>query len=244
MKTKIISNLQIAPGYFQLAFEASFSAKPGQFVMIRADEGSDPLLRRPMSLAGCGDGNAEIIYKVVGAGTSLMSQKRAGDILDVIGPFGNYFDPPENAENILLIGGGIGISPLLFYARRNNGHSITAFIGGATKNDILMVDEFEKNCNETIVVTEDGSAGTRGLVLAPAEKFFKKGHIMSCGPVGMLKKADSLSTKLGASGEISMEEMMGCGFGVCLGCIVETRNGPKRVCVEGPVFKTGVLKWR
>ncbi len=244
MKTRIISNLQIAPGYFHITFEASFTARPGQFVMIRADEGSDPLLRRPMSLAGCGDGSAEIIYKVVGAGTSLMSQKKAGEMLDVIGPFGNFFNPPENAENILLIGGGIGIAPLLFYARQNNGRSITAFIGGATKNDIVMVDEFEKHCNETVVMTEDGSAGTRGLVLAPAEKFFKKGHIISCGPYGMLKAVDKIAGEKKMSGEISMEERMGCGFGVCLGCMVETRNGPKRVCVDGPVFKTGVLKWR
>ncbi len=245
MKAEIISNSHVARGYFDMKFAAAFDgAEPGQFVMIRVTGSMDPLLRRPMSVAGFENGICRVIYKVVGRGTQLLSAKNPGDSIDVLGPFGNAFSPPDTAENILLVGGGIGIAPLLYWHLRNPGRKATAFIGGAASNDILCADEFK----HSTIATMDGSAGVRGLVTSPLLEtglLREKGtYLLACGPKGMLKAVDGICIQHGVSGELSLEERMGCGFGVCLGCVVDTSGGRKRMCVDGPVFGVGSVKWQ
>lgn len=243
MKSKIISNAEVKRGYFRMEFEFPGVATPGQFVMLKVAENNDPLLRRPMSIAGLDNGVMSVIFKVVGRGTALLAEKQAGEHIDVIGPFGTVFSPPA-AATVLLVGGGIGIAPLLFWAKRNPLRKAAVFIGGATENDILCGKEFL----EAHIATENGSLGRKGLVTAPLVEHpaykDKTGYLLACGPTGMLKAIDQLAAKDGLRGELSLEERMGCGFGVCLGCVCDTTGGRKRMCVEGPVFKTGEVLWR
>lgn len=248
MKVKIIENRPLTGGCFSITFECpTGEAKPGQFVMIRVSDGYDPLLRRPMSIADQADGTATIICKVVGRGTATLSQKKVGQCLDVSGFLGNAFDPQDDGKTIVLIGGGIGIAPLLFFANRNRNRKMITAIGGASSDDILYAETFAENDLPVIITTQDGSRGKKGVVTdaLPELGAVKEGdaYLLACGPTGMLKAVDSFCSETGIKGEISVEEKMGCGFGVCLGCMVETDDGKKRVCVEGPVFKTGTLKW-
>lgn len=253
MKTKIISNAVRGTGYFDMEFEAGFAeALPGQFIMMRVGDSRDPLLRRPMSIAGFKDGICRVICKVVGRGTQLLSGKNPGDAIDVLGPFGNSFQPPKNANHILLVAGGIGVAPLLFFAKRNPDKRYTVLIGGRTKNDILAIDDFQSLRDVHIsATTEDGTMGTKGLVttLLHNQREFERlnqvpGFMLACGPKPMLKAMDEIVNVFGWQGELSLEERMGCGFGVCLGCVVDTVGGRKRMCVDGPVFKTGSVKWQ
>lgn len=214
--------------------------------MIRVHEGISPLLRRPMSIARQDGNRASVIFKVVGEGTAILASKKEGDELDVIGPFGNFFQPPPG-KKVIMVGGGVGIPPLLFFASQNRLLKPTVIIGGASGHDLFGVEELESFCSEVIVTTEDGSKGIKGLATDPLVELdaVKSGqaHIIACGPSGMLKEIDRLCRKEGVQGELCTEERMACGFGVCLGCMVETTNGRKRVCVDGPVFKTGVIRW-
>lgn len=248
MKVKIIENRPLTGGCFSITFEWSTGeAKPGQFVMIRVSNGYDPLLRRPLSIADQADGKATIICKVVGRGTKILSQKKAGQWIDVSAFLGNAFNPPDDGKTVVLVGGGIGIAPLLFFANRNASRKMIIMMGGASSDDILYIETLAENVSALIVTTQDGSQGIKGVVteVLPELDAVKKGnaYLLACGPAGMLQAVDSFCSKTGIKGEISVEEKMGCGFGVCLGCMVETGKGKKRVCVEGPVFKTGTLKW-
>jgi dihydroorotate dehydrogenase electron transfer subunit len=249
MKVRVLDNRPAGGGCFSLTFEwPMVDARPGQFVMLRVSEQMDPLLRRPMSIASQNGDMASIIFKPVGSGTRMLSHLKLDDELDVIGPFGNSFRQPDSDGEVVLVGGGVGIPPLLFFAERNRGTNITVIIGGATINDILSAEEFADSGAKVIITTEDGSMGSRGVVTGALKKLktVKEGsaRLIACGPPGMLKAVDRLAVKFGIEGQLSLEETMGCGFGVCLGCMVETGNGRKRVCEEGPVFKTGTIKWR
>lgn len=244
MKCKIIRNASLGGRYHILDFKwHGDDAKPGQFVMVRVTESSDPLLRRPMSIAGLHDGMMQIIYNVVGRGTSLLAEKKAGEQIDVIGPFGTAFEPPKEADALLCVMGGVGTAPFLFLFNRFKEKKLIAFFGAANKDGLGIQAPF----GELHFATEDGSAGKRGLVteLLLEHPALKSGnaYIMACGPKGMLKAVDEICARLKIPGELSLEEKMGCGFGVCLGCAVETISGNKRVCVEGPVFKAGTIKW-
>jgi dihydroorotate dehydrogenase electron transfer subunit len=243
MKTKIIQNKSLGR-YRSMDFEwPDDNAKPGQFVMVRVVDSVDPLLRRPMSIANLADGRMNIIYSVAGRGTALMAEKTAGEFLDIIGPFGSSFDPPKTAKNLFCVMGGVGAAPFVFFQNRNKDKKMIAFFGAANKKGLALRHPF----HETHFSTEDGSEGKRGLVTdILLEQLVLKNndaYIMACGPKGMLKAVDDICVKNNIPGELSLEERMGCGFGVCLGCVVVTDEGNKRVCVEGPVFKAGSIKW-
>jgi dihydroorotate dehydrogenase electron transfer subunit len=245
MKRVIINNNEIAKNVRELTFEWDDDSHidPGQFVMIRVRDSVVPLLRRPMSIASAGGGRASVIFKIVGEGTAIMAKKSSGDEIDVDGPYGNSFTPIDG-KKIVMVGGGVGIPPLVFYAARNREREIHAILGGASKEDIFGVKELESCGCDVEILTEDGSAGEKGLATHPLTDALNGGaHLIACGPNGMLKAVESICSALGASGEVSIEEKMACGFGVCLGCIVETVNGRRRACHDGPVFKTGVIKW-
>ncbi len=247
MKVKIISNKKIARDALRLTVEAPFlSSKAGQFVMVKVSDSLVPLLRRPMSIAGHEGRELSIIYKTVGEGTKILATKKAGDEIDIDGPYGNWFDPPEG-KKIIMVGGGAGIPPLLYFAKQNKNHglNITAIVGGASKDDIFGLEELNNACRKTIITTNDGSDGIKGFTIDALKDIenVNNCHIISCGPLGMLEAIEAFCESNGVSAEVSTEEKMGCGFGVCLGCMVETVEGKKRVCVSGPVFKTGVIQW-
>jgi dihydroorotate dehydrogenase electron transfer subunit len=197
-----------------------------------------------MSIAGLHDDAMTIIYSVAGRGSAILAGMKSGERVDVIGPFGNGFTIPQYAEKILCVMGGVGTAPFIFLKNRNEGRRFVAFYGAANKEGLGIPVAFP----EVNFVTIDGSAGKKGLVTEilmehPAINE-KNNLILACGPTGMLKAVDAICVKYGIPGQLSLEEKMGCGFGVCLGCVVETTEGKKRVCVEGPVFKAGSVKWR
>ena len=184
-----------------------------------------------------------IIYKVVGKGTDLMSQMAEGTQLDVLTGLGNGFDIDYECQKPLLVGGGVGVPPLYRLARdlKARGRDVTVVLGFNTEAEIFYKEEFEALGAKVIVATADGSEGVKGFVTdAIRESGVAYDYFYSCGPLPMLKALCSVAT---TSGEVSLEERMGCGFGICMGCSIMTTKGAKRVCKDGPVFKKEEVIW-
>lgn len=247
----VISEIkEVAPGYYRLKLAASTIAavaKPGQFIQIRvADELSvDPLLARPVSIFRINkeEGSITLLFRVAGRGTKLLAAKQKGEAVTIWGPIGNGFEIPEQAANIALLAGGIGMPPL-FCLREQlslspNPPRFTLFYGGRTGQDLLETDLWGKSRATVKLATEDGSVGFKGLI---TELFInehqanKYDFIVACGPAPMLAAIQKIAASLGLSGQLSLEAYMACGVGACLGCTCQTNLGSRRVCVDGPVF--------
>ena len=212
----------------------------GQFVNIAVP---GLYLRRPISVCNWQDGVLTIIYKVVGAGTRAMAQWEEGRTVDMLAGLGNGYDLTKAGDSPLLVGGGVGVPPLYMLARllRGQGKSVRVVLGFNTAAEIFYAQEFRALGCEVEVTTADGSYGTKGFVTdARLADAFTPSYYYACGPLPMLR---AVVKKWGSGGEISMEERMGCGFGACMGCSIETAQGPKRVCKEGPVFPAGDIIW-
>ena len=203
---------------------------PGQFVNIRVE---GQFLRRPISVCNITDGVLTIIYKVVGVGTEAMSQLPIGTQLDVLTVLGNGYDLSKAGDNPLLVGGGVGVPPMYMLARqlREIGKNVRVILGFNTKDEVFYEEEFRALGCDVTVTTVDGSHGVKGFVTNALDG--KQSYYYTCGPLPMIK---ALLQAAGTNGEVSMEERMGCGFGACMGCTIQTTQGPKRVCKEGPVF--------
>ena len=203
---------------------------PGQFVNIRVE---GQFLRRPISVCNITDGVLTIIYKVVGVGTEAMSQLPIGTQLDVLTVLGNGYDLSKAGDNPLLVGGGVGVPPMYMLARqlRETGKNVRVILGFNTKDEVFYEDEFRALGCDVTVTTVDGSHGVKGFVTNALDG--QQSYYYTCGPLPMIK---ALIQAAGTHGEVSMEERMGCGFGACMGCTIQTTQGPKRVCKEGPVF--------
>ena len=203
---------------------------PGQFVNIRVE---GQFLRRPISVCNITDGVLTIIYKVVGVGTEAMSQLPIGTQLDVLTVLGNGYDLSKAGDNPLLVGGGVGVPPMYMLARqlREMGKNVRVILGFNTKDEVFYEEEFRALGCDVTVTTVDGSHGVKGFVTNALDG--KQSYYYTCGPLPMIK---ALLQAAGTNGDVSMEERMGCGFGACMGCTIQTTQGPKRVCKEGPVF--------
>ena len=208
---------------------------PGQFVNIRVE---GQFLRRPISVCNITDGVLTIIYKVVGVGTEAMSQLPVGTQLDVLTVLGNGYDLSKAGDNPLLVGGGVGVPPMYMLARqlREMGKNVRVILGFNTKDEVFYEEEFRQLGCDVTVTTVDGSHGVKGFVTNALDG--KQSYYYTCGPLPMIK---ALLQAVGTNGEVSMEERMGCGFGACMGCTIQTTQGPKRVCKEGPVFAANEL---
>lgn len=229
-------------------------ASPGQFVMIKVNETFFPLLRRPFSLHNCHLDEIEIFFKVVGEGTAQLALKKEGEILNLIGPLGRGFTLPEKPDDrpALLIAGGRGIAPFIFLAREllRIGQSLIIFYGGKTKEDLPLVAELENKGFKLKLSTEDGLLGFKGLITELLEKelpALNPACIYACGPEAMLAEVARISRTWNVSAEFSLEAKMGCGFGVCYGCVWPIRQGEKiewtRICLDGPVFPAEAIAW-
>jgi len=223
---------------------------PGQFLSIRLSDKLEPLLRRPFSVHRVNGPAIEIFYQVVGFGSRILSGKKAGEFVDIIGPLGNGFNlpPVNNGFEPILVAGGMGVAPLLFAAEKLKACRALVFIGAKTKNQLLCQKEFSDLGCRVKIATDDGSQGFKGKVTDLVRHFLSKAvcHlpvIYACGPRPMLKAVSSLARELEVPAEISLEEHMACGIGACLGCVVNTREGFKRVCKEGPVFNADEVIW-
>ena len=224
----------------QLAGDVSGVTRAGQFVEIALD---GLYLRQPISVCNYEEGELTIIYKVVGKGTDLMSQMAEGTQLDVLTGLGNGFDVDHDCEKPLLVGGGVGVPPLYRLTRDliARGKDVTVVLGFNTESEIFYAEEFEALGAKVILATADGSVGVKGFVTdAIRESGVEADYFYSCGPLPMLK---ALCNSLEISGEVSLEERMGCGFGICMGCSIQTTKGAKRVCKDGPVFRKEEVIW-
>jgi dihydroorotate dehydrogenase electron transfer subunit len=225
--------------------------RPGQFVHLGLPE-REIYFRRAMSIAAVDEtrAEAEIIFKVFGRGTTIMAKYRRGDEVNLLGPLGTGFAKPRAKELAVMVGGGVGFPPLLFLASRlieqgRDPKSIVFFYGGRTSGEIVERARIRKLGVRFYPVTDDGSFGAKGLVTEQVEKFLtesegEKHRLYACGPEPMLQATNALALRLGVPGQVSLEAPMPCGFGVCLGCVVElVGGGHARVCQEGPVFDIG-----
>ena len=223
-----------------LAGDVSGVTRAGQFVEIALD---GLYLRRPISVCNYEEGELTLIYKVVGKGTDLMSQMAEGTQLDVLTGLGNGFNIDHESKKPLLVGGGVGVPPLYRLTRDliARGKEVTVVLGFNTESEIFYAEKFEEAGAKVIIATADGSVGVKGFVTtAIAESGIEADYFYSCGPLPMLK---ALCQSLEIDGEVSLEERMGCGFGICMGCSIQTTKGAKRVCKEGPVFKKEEVIW-
>ena len=260
-KCKVVSHEETGPGYRYLVLEAPKMAaelQPGQFVHVRVPALEKSALRRPFSVFDAEDGKVTILYKTVGRGTAALNAVKPGDEIAVMGPLGHGF--PQKCDGVpLLVGGGYGVAPLHFLAKRlqsnnlNNPNNRTIpklFIGGRSAADLLAIDRFKALGVEVFTATNDGSAGVKGLVTDPLDdelaKLREKGEkfeLFACGPDPMLKAVAMRATGTGSKGWISMDRHMVCGVGACYACIQKTVRGNSRCCVEGPVFEAADLVW-
>lgn len=254
---ELVSKREVIPGTFHFVLKApelARNSRPGQFVMIQIQSGSDPLLRRPISLCGAGGETVEILFQVRGRGTEIMAAWEPGHAVSVLGPFGNGFIMPADIQTAVLVAGGIGAAPLLFLANvlssEYNKVTCKFYFGSKTRMEADILSGVADLMHACIHVTEDGSTELTGFVTDTLESFFNKGeigaggtYIYSCGPSPMLKKVALIATGFSIPCQVSLEAHMACGVGACLGCVVETKDGFKRVCADGPVFDSTSLDW-
>lgn len=212
---------------------------PGQFVNV---ELPGLYLRRPISVCDVEGDTLTLVYKAVGAGTEQMSNLQSGKTLDVLTGLGNGYNLDKCGERPLLLAGGVGAPPLYLLAKRliEAGKPPKVVLGFNTKTEIFFEDEFRALGCEVYITTADGSAGIRGFVTDALPGCGAYDYTFACGPEPMLKAVYDAS---GTDGQYSFERRMGCGFGACMGCSIETEIGPKRVCKDGPVFEKGEIIW-
>lgn len=255
---RVVTNRVISQAYREVVVTAPVIARaaaPGQFVMVRCGRACGPLLRRPLSIHDVneGDGSVHLLFRVAGEGTSILADLGPGDGLDLMGPLGVGFAPAPRRENgrIVLVGGGIGVAPLAFLARRATaeGWHVQAVIGARCRDELHGVDELARLGAMVKVATEDGSVGETGLVttLLPAV-LPSADAVYACGPLGMLRAVACLAIDADVPCQVSMEQRMACGIGACQGCTCGAQLGEGlrlasgtdqaylRVCRDGPVF--------
>lgn len=220
---------------------------PGQFVQVRIDDSPSTYLRRPISIHDVDVVHNEmsLLVQMVGEGTRHLGAAQVGDRLDLVFPLGNGFTLPEKDEKVLLVGGGIGIAPLFYLAKcmALKGLKPVFLLGGKKASDLVRLDAY-KEVGETLVTTEDGSLGEKGLVTMHSvwkERQFDKIYV--CGPKRMMMAVADIAKAKDVWCEVSLEHMMACGLGACLCCVEDTVEGNLCVCKEGPVFNIRRLKW-
>ena len=239
---EIVTNKPLTENVYEMTLAGDTSAitRPGQFVELSLE---GYFLRRPISVCNYQEGTLTLIYKVVGKGTAQMATLAAGTKIDTLTGLGNGFDTSVEHSHALLVGGGVGVPPLYRLARNliTEGKKVTVVLGFNTAAEIFYREQFEALGAEVIVATADGSVGVKGFVTdAIAQSGVNADYFFSCGPLPMLR---ALTNALTIPGQISLEERMGCGFGICMGCSIQTTSGAKRVCKEGPVFRKEEILW-
>lgn len=253
IKAKLISKKELIPGIFKFSVQAEeivSIAKPGNFIEIRVNNDIEPFLRRPISIYNMDKENGilEFIFQVKGKGTSILSERKEGELIDILGPLGYGTFKYSNYENLAIIGGGIGVFPLyeLSKSAKNENKNVNIYLGFRNKDLVVLEDEFNQVCDNLIITTDDGSYAQKGFAIDFLRKDIEAGKIDSifaCGPLPMLKAVQALAIEKNIPCQISLEEKMACGLGVCLGCAVKTSASSKEnpeywhVCKAGPVFQ-------
>ncbi len=247
----VVQRKALPGGYAVLRLNGeALEAEPGQFVMLRGDWGFSPLLPRPFSLAAVEGPDVTLLVKAVGEGSRRLAALQRGDVVRVHGPLGTSFRRPQAGERLLLVGGGVGIAPLHFLARAgrpSSGGSLVAVYGGRSRRDLPLAAELAAAAESVTFITEDGSAGERGLAsdamldLLGRQTFDR---VVACGPWPMMAAAAQAAAAAGVPCEVSLESIMACGFGICLGCAVPASGGGYLyACSDGPVVDAGRVVW-
>ncbi len=235
----VAENFPLTESVYRMRLVGDVSAitTPGQFINIKLD---GLFLRRPISVCDRDEDSVTILYKVVGDGTDKMRRLQK-ESLDVLTGLGNGYDLSVSGQKPLLLGGGVGVPPLYWLAKKliAEGKEVTAVLGFNTKNEVFYEEEFRKLGARVIVTTADGSYGVPGFV-TDAMADLEYTHFYTCGPEPMLKAVYRASK---TSGQLSFEERMGCGFGACMGCSCKVITGYKRICKEGPVLRKEEILW-
>lgn len=233
--------------HLKVSSKMAEAARPGQYVMITCDRGTERLLRRPISIHRTFDGGFELFYAVVGGGTQWLSQRQSGENLDILGPLGNGFQMKAKTKNLLLVAGGIGIAPLVYLAEEalKAGKKVTLLAGAKTAGKLCPTSILPKGLDFK-ASTEDGSAGYKGLVTALLpDAADQSDQVFICGPLPMFKTitANCAPSLTGKSVQVSLEVRMGCGLGFCYACTIKTAQGLKQVCKDGPIFEMNDVIW-
>ena len=249
---KLIKKAQLKQDVFKFSVYAPSivnNSKPGHFIEIRVSEQTEPFLRRPISIYNLNkeEGILEFIFQIKGKGTEILSKKEEGELIDIIGPLGYGTFKFDDYKNLAIIGGGIGVFPLYELAKcaKANNKNVKTYLGFRSKDFVLLEEEFRGVSDELILTTDDGSYSEKGFAINYLEKDLEDGKIDSifaCGPLPMLKAVQKLALDRNIPCQVSLEEKMGCGLGVCLGCAIKTARSTKEapeylhVCKAGPVF--------
>ena len=240
LQAKLVKKEQLKDDIFKFSVEAQEIvniAKPGQFLEIRVTDQVEPFLRRPISIYNLNkeNGSLEFIFQVKGKGTKILAQKQEGELIDIIGPLGNGTFEYSKYQNLAIIGGGIGIFPLYELAKeaKLDGKNVNTYLGFRNKEFVTLEEEFKNVSTSLCLATDDG----------------KIDSIFACGPMPMLRAVKELAIEKNIPCQVSLEEKMGCGIGVCLGCAVKTAESSsdspeyKHVCKAGPVFEAGEVEF-
>ena len=236
----VYKNNPIISGVYKLYLTGDVSAiaRPGQFVELSVP---GHFLRRPFSVCDWDRDSVTVVYRTVGAGTRQLAAMMPGEGVDALVGLGNGFDTEVSGDRPLLIAGGSGVPMMLCLAKQllAEGKTVTAVLGYRTASDIFLADDIRYRGVDVRLTTDDGSYGVQGNVTdAMADLDYT--YFYACGPEGMLRAVNNVAK---TSGQFSLEARMGCGYGACMGCTIETVNGPKRVCKDGPVFTREELLW-
>jgi len=240
---KVVENTELCQDIYEIVLECpgiAQEAGPGQFLHIKVGSGPEPLLRRPISISRIDKnaGTVSLIYRLIGRGTMKMVRFSPGDAIDVLGPLGNGFEIFPG-KRCAVIGGGMGVAPLLELAARIPG--CDAYMG--FRCGTFKVEEYKQACREVHIATEDGSQGTKGYVTDLIENIGSYDIVYTCGPKPMLKRIKELCESSSVRCYVSIEERMGCGIGACLVCACKVKEGDtwhyKKACTDGPVFEAG-----
>jgi dihydroorotate dehydrogenase electron transfer subunit len=264
---RVIANDDIGADIWILRLEThrsfvGFAA--GAFLHLQVDPGPQPLFRRAYSLLSARDHEVEILYKVMGAGTRLLSTRRPGETLSALGPLGNSFQSPKENERAVLLAGGVGMPPILRWAENlldqgvAPGRIVFAY-GARTADELALRDRVEALGVRVVYTTDDGSLGHHGRITEvlqaeadDAAKSAEQVRYYACGPGAMLAACSRITEQAGTPGQLALETAMPCGTGVCLGCIIPCRSDVatageeavfKRTCIDGPIFDAGVVLW-
>ena len=265
---RIVEQIECAPHHFRLTLhcpEIARTARAGQFVHVlpRSGQFYDPLLRRAFSVMSTQNDDFQILYRVMGRGTDAMSQWRSGETVSVLGPLGQPFSGLRQYS--LLVGGGVGVPPLAMLASQRRNETVTALLGARSTHDIICREEFARYGIAAETATDDGSEGQPGFVTNLLSQHLAEWQeqekvsltsrdisdlgVFACGPLPMLRAVARLCAEYKVGCQVSLEEAMPCGVGVCNGCVVpvvtanDDYGGYRRVCVDGPVMAACEVKW-
>jgi dihydroorotate dehydrogenase electron transfer subunit len=261
----VITNTRLSDDYSVVSLAAptiAQLARPGQFVMVKASRGTDPLLRRPFSIfeilrdeSGLPTG-ISILNKRIGVGTALLYEVEPAARVSVLGPLGVPFDPVAPPEEAWMVAGGVGLAPFVTLAEalRARGTAVSLYYGARQASELYYVDLFERLGVQVVLATEDGSRGRPGLVTAPlgdalgARPADQPVRLYACGPTPMMRAVATVAARYGRQCDVSLEQVMGCGLGGCYSCVVLAKDAGGaphfvRSCVEGPIFDSRRIVW-